>query len=101
MSDLSDRIPGINHLVVIRSKLVPFMVLGHCKRTILEFLDRIISVISFTAENSSKNVICFLDLSNNNGLEFATRSFKVEVRLFNLASILQTNHSRRQLTLCK
>jgi hypothetical protein len=79
--DLPNWDSWIDHLTVIRGKFIPFMVLHHCKRALLQLLCRVIVFVSLAAEDACQNIVCFLNFANNNGFQFTAGSFEVEICL--------------------
>ena len=81
MGDLSEGNSWIDHLIVVRGEHVPFVIFFHCKRTFLQFFCRVVVFIGLAAEDTSQNVVRFLDFTNNNGLQLAAGCFQIEIRL--------------------
>lgn len=73
--DLSNRMSWINHLTIIRGERLPFVIFGHREWPVFELFRRIVGVVSLASKDASQNIVCFLDLSNDNSLEFATGGF--------------------------
>ena len=66
MRELSKRNSGVDHLIVIRGELVPFVILGHCQWTIFQLLGGVIIFVGLAAEDARQDVVGLLDFTNNN-----------------------------------
>jgi len=95
---LSNWAARVDHLVVVCREFIPFVVFGHSNRSLLQFLGGVVSIVGFAAENASQNVVCLLDLSNYNRLEFAPGCFQIQVGLDRLAVKLMNLKQMLSLT---
>jgi hypothetical protein len=77
----SDRKFGVDEVLIILNKLVPLMVFWHCNRSSPQLLNCIVSPICLPSEDASIGIIGLLDLANNDGLEFSSRRFKIQIGL--------------------
>lgn len=65
----SDRCSRVNHLLAVRNEAVPFVIFWHSQRPFLELLGRLEGFIRFSLQDTGIGIICFLDFSNNDGLQ--------------------------------
>jgi len=71
----------VDEVRVRSDKLVPLVVLLHGDGTGAQCFYSSVRVVALTSEYASNGVESFLDLTNNNRLEFPTGSLEVEVGL--------------------
>ena len=60
----------------------PFLVSGHSNWASAELLDSGIHLVCFTLQDARECVVCFLDLADNDRLQFAPGVLEVEIGLF-------------------
>lgn len=65
-------------------KMYPFLVLGHGDGAIAKLFNEAIVIVGLTLEDAGISVVCFLNFTDDNGLELTTRAFEVEMRLSTL-----------------
>ncbi len=65
MGYLSNRISGVHHLIVAGDKAVPFKVFEHGNGAFLELFRRIVRIVCITTKNAGEDVVCLLNLSND------------------------------------
>lgn len=78
---VSERNSWIDYVVGLGDERIPLMILGHRNRPHTELFDGVVSLVGFPFENAGIRIVGFLDLANNNGLEFAPRVLQIEVCL--------------------
>jgi hypothetical protein len=78
-----------NEVRVGADKRRPFLVLGHGDWATAKGLNCLVRIVAFALEDSSKSVVSFLDLADNNRLELTARGFEIEVGLVKLVDVLK------------
>ena len=78
---------GRNEVRVASDERRPLLILRHGDWAAAQALDRLVSVIALALEDACKCVVGLLDFADNNRLELAAGSFKVEVSLVTSVNI--------------
>lgn len=72
---------GIDEVLIILNKFVPFVVLWHCDWPSSQLFNSIVGTFCFASEDASICIVRFLDLPYNNRLEFPARCLQIQIRL--------------------
>lgn len=72
---------GVDKVGVAPDETSPLLVSGHSNWATAELLDSCVHLVSITLHDTGKSVVSFLNLADNDGLEFTPRVLEVEVRL--------------------
>lgn len=97
--DISERDIGVDQLVGIGKEGVPFDIFRHRYGSSSELLHSVIRLVRFSLENTGICIVGLLNLTNDNGLKFASRLLQVQECLASKSlSILRVRSSRRTNT---